>query len=83
MLRGMQQNNETVMRLHPERRSFGSRNALSVLDEEQAAGILGLKSSGAAPTELADRFGVSASTIRRIWSRKTWPHLDDTHAARI
>jgi len=47
----------------------------SKLTIEQARHVLRMKGKARA-TELAEQYKVNPSTIKNIWNRKTWKHLD-------
>lgn len=61
-------------RLAPPRR--GGSNGNARLSDEQASQILSLKGAGVSGYKIADRYGVSSTTVYDIWKRKIWPSLD-------
>lgn len=46
------------------------------LTNEQAEEVLSARDSGMAASEVAEKYGVTARTIRRIWERRSWQWLD-------
>ena len=50
----------------------GSRHGNSILNEADVAAIRG---SNLNASDLADKFGVSETTVRDVTTRRTWSHL--------
>lgn len=53
----------------------GTSNRTAKLTERQAQTILDLQSSGRYAKDIGNQFGVSDATVRRIWKRQLWGHL--------
>ena len=51
----------------------GARHHKALLSEKQ---VLEIRQRGATSTVLAERYGVSKSTIKAIWARRIWTWLD-------
>lgn len=62
----------------------GSKCWLAKLTEQQAADIIALYARGVIPSEIAPRFGVTASAVCSIASGRVWGHVNtqDTEALR-
>lgn len=54
----------------------GEQFYLSKLKEYQVIEILRLKRKGITSNELSKKYGVSSSTIRGIWDRRSWKHVE-------
>lgn len=55
--------------------NVGTRNGRHKLSEEQVLAILALRESGATQRAVAQRFGITQSSVSVIWSRRNWKHL--------
>lgn len=53
----------------------GTSNRTAKLTERQAQIILDLKDSGRRAKDVGNQFCVSDATVRRIWKRQLWSHL--------
>lgn len=54
---------------------YGESATKHKLTHEQASAILAAKRAGGSTKELAERYGVSRTLIKRIAAGRTWPHL--------
>jgi hypothetical protein len=59
---------------------IGSRKAMSKLTEPDVVEIVRLFKSGVSKSALARRYAVSNSTIRQIFTGRTWSHVNTDHA---
>lgn len=55
---------------------FGERSGCAILSESDALSIMSRRLEHR--LDLALEYGVSESTIRAIWSGRSWKHLDQT-----
>jgi hypothetical protein len=73
---GMSRGASHYSRREPERLARGSKTGTAKLTEPQAKEILRLLAAGQlTKTSIADRFGVSLSTVSLMSKGKTWRHL--------
>lgn len=59
----------------PEKQPRGERHGRARLSESDVRAIREGVAHGAAKGEVADRFGVTVSTVKSIASRRTWRHV--------
>jgi HNH endonuclease len=63
-------------RQHPERVPKGEAHGQAKLTDRQALEILRRRRAGEGGGALAREFGVSTDTVRLLYQRKSWRHLD-------
>jgi hypothetical protein len=62
-------------RTRPDRRPHGEGHGLSKLTEQKVLAIRASREAGESVKSLAERFGVSESTIEQVVRRRTWRHV--------
>lgn len=63
-------------------KTFGETAGLSVLTDRKAAQILAMREMGATYRVLGEIYGVCTGTIQALCERRTWRHVDASHAVR-
>ena len=63
-------------------KTFGETSGLAVLTDGKAAQILAMREMGASYSEIAGIYRVSSGTVQAVCERRTWKHVDASHAVR-